>query len=533
MTAGKDNALGESVFNGQPGHAVLHNEERDQVNYLTEQLRAVIDGDTGELSTALSASYVLEGSAFADLGKQVGVDSTGVTECASAISTALAGFLALGVRAYAKGTFKTASTVTIAGDADFSDAVFNYTAATGTAIRVGTNTSGAWIENLHVRLPKVNATAKTTTGWSQVAGTIGVDVVNLYSSTVDIPFIGAFETNLRLYGKGKGCVYNTVILGQVYNGKINQLLSADSTGWCNQNVFIGGRLQHESGEGTNVSGTRQIEMAVCTNAINNNTWLGTCVEGDTAEFHAIVAGQVNLLDNCRWEVTGGARVEYASDSTQNEIRGGYGSEFIVETFASGATGSNDRHSPNRSYRTGSGGTKGVWVLENQSGGSNPADIIMDAGARLAGSDPSTAYTVSRAATMTKMKRAADTYPRLQFDHQNGRVYFADASGTPTSYLSAFSSLSIWQVNGASVAFNADNTYDLGIASYRPRDLRLGRDAIIGGALDHDGTTVGFYGTTPVTQPAANADTSGASLADLETEVNQLKALLRSVGLMAP
>lgn len=44
--------------------------------------------------------------------------------------------------------------------------------------------------------------------------------------------------------------------------------------------------------------------------------------------------------------------------------------------------------------------------------------------------------------------------------------------------------------------------------------------------------LGFWGATPVVQPAANADTSGASLGDLETEVNQLKALLRSIGLMA-
>lgn len=45
--------------------------------------------------------------------------------------------------------------------------------------------------------------------------------------------------------------------------------------------------------------------------------------------------------------------------------------------------------------------------------------------------------------------------------------------------------------------------------------------------------LGFWNVTPVVQPAANADTSGAVLADLETEVNQLKALLRTIGLMAP
>lgn len=55
---------------------------------------------------------------------------------------------------------------------------------------------------------------------------------------------------------------------------------------------------------------------------------------------------------------------------------------------------------------------------------------------------------------------------------------------------------------------------------------------LAGALNHDGGTVGFFGQTPASQPAANPDTSGASLAALETEVNQLKAALRSLGLIA-
>lgn len=37
---------------------------------------------------------------------------------------------------------------------------------------------------------------------------------------------------------------------------------------------------------------------------------------------------------------------------------------------------------------------------------------------------------------------------------------------------------------------------------------------------------------PVNQQAANADTTGATLVDLETEVNQLKAVLRAFGLIA-
>lgn len=39
--------------------------------------------------------------------------------------------------------------------------------------------------------------------------------------------------------------------------------------------------------------------------------------------------------------------------------------------------------------------------------------------------------------------------------------------------------------------------------------------------------------TPAATQAANADTSGAALAALETEVNELKAVLRTFGLIAP
>lgn len=47
-----------------------------------------------------------------------------------------------------------------------------------------------------------------------------------------------------------------------------------------------------------------------------------------------------------------------------------------------------------------------------------------------------------------------------------------------------------------------------------------------------GQKLGFWGVTPVTQRAANADTSGASLGDLETEVNEIKQALRDVGIIA-
>ena len=45
--------------------------------------------------------------------------------------------------------------------------------------------------------------------------------------------------------------------------------------------------------------------------------------------------------------------------------------------------------------------------------------------------------------------------------------------------------------------------------------------------------IGFYNATPVVQPSANPDTTDGLVATLETEVNEIKGLLRAVGLMAP
>lgn len=51
-------------------------------------------------------------------------------------------------------------------------------------------------------------------------------------------------------------------------------------------------------------------------------------------------------------------------------------------------------------------------------------------------------------------------------------------------------------------------------------------------LAKSGGTLGFFGVTPASQAAVNADTSGATLGQVETEVNELKALLRTYGLLS-
>jgi hypothetical protein len=88
-------------------------------------------------------------------------------------------------------------------------------------------------------------------------------------------------------------------------------------------------------------------------------------------------------------------------------------------------------------------------------------------------------------------------------------------------------------NGMSLVFRSDDSSTVTTEINGSNgNISTAGSVEIDGALNHDGTTVGFYGAAPISQPAANPDTSGATLGALETEVNQIKALLRSLGLMA-
>lgn len=53
-----------------------------------------------------------------------------------------------------------------------------------------------------------------------------------------------------------------------------------------------------------------------------------------------------------------------------------------------------------------------------------------------------------------------------------------------------------------------------------------------GSVNAGATTLGLFGKAPVAQQPANPDTAAATLAALETEVNEIKATLRAYGLIA-
>lgn len=484
--------------------------------YATDAELAAHEADTSTHGIADTSDLMVDGSAFADVSLADDVDPTGVNECAAALQTAITAAAVAGHRVYAKGTFKIGSTITITSNADLGDATFSYVGAGGTALRIGSSTSGDEVEWVTVVAPVVLAADKVVgEGWDDdLVGTVGVDIANLYSSAVHLPRVNGFETGVRLYGTGTGCVYNTIQLGHLDNNKVNLLLDANGTGWCNENLFLGGRFAQESAEGTDLSGVRHIVTAVCTNPVNNNLWVKPSVEGNVPEFHVSIGGSYNRIIGGRWEAST-PKVQWNSDSASNLIDGGYNAGSITETWVSGAAGSNDLRGHLRHYHSKSGGTSGTNILENVSSSAYPANTIMAAGARAAAASPVTAYAVHQGATYTRMKRNTDTYDRLILDHSNARLYFGNNSAAPTAYIGSLGATAIGVVAGTFHA-SPDNTHDWGSGSLRPRDVIMGRNCVIGGALDHDGSTVGFYGTTPASKPTGVAVTAEGIHAALVT-----------------
>jgi hypothetical protein len=192
------------------------------------------------------------------------------------------------------------------------------------------------------------------------------------------------------------------------------------------------------------------------------------------EYHLDCAGIDNYWMNCRWENTGtGARVLWRANSVGNVIAYGSFSHMIVEHKESGTGNILLTRSRNRMIGDGSGGVTGqaVLSLENTYSSAAPALRVMAAGAQSSSADQSTDWAVEVSAQRTRGKRSTDKAERIGLDHLNGRVYLGSGTAAPTRYLGMLGESMAF--DGASVAFVADNRYDLGTSGRRPRYVRAG------------------------------------------------------------
>lgn len=411
-----------------------------------------------------------------------GVDPTGVAECATAIQAAIDAAAAAGLRAYARGTFKISSTITINADVDLGEATFNYSGGASTAVLVGSATTPLR-RRRNIRLPRIVNTAKATNGWAAVAGSIGLKLLNCYSCEVTVPHVTGFDIGMLVCGaNGQGTAYTDIHMGHLDNNQVNFKLGVDeATGFANQNNIFGGRLSHNSNEGTVVVGTRHVLIASAANIVNGNTFHGTSLESpNVVEYHLDCYGNDNYLIGCRWENTGAPpRVYWRGLSKGNVILGGFNADQIVETRLPNSQ--NEIH--NRVIRRYLGGDNAhpTVVLENPNSSTAPYLQAMTAGGWAAGDDESTQWLWRFTGSQLSGKQRTDTEDRLRLDFTNGRLYAGPGGATaPVVYLSGGTGGLV--VNGGNLYMDNDNTRDIGsTSSLRPRYVRVGTAVVTGSA----------------------------------------------------
>jgi hypothetical protein len=364
-----------------------------------------------------------------DLAAQPGVDNTGNTECGAAVQTALNSCAALGIRAFAKGIFKTASTLTITAPVDLTDLTVKYS-GNGTAILVGTTNTTASHERIGpIRLPHLIATAKTVAGWAQVAGTIGVQISNVYTADIFIPRVSNFETGLKFYGAGQGVDYLNVFLGHLENNKVNCLFDNDATGWTNQNQIYGGRMSHGSEEGTLVAGTRHVKQVSTPNVVNSNSFYGTSMESpDVVEYIIETAGIGNTWYSCRFENSNSAHNRVLSNgvASRNTIAHGYGSEAVIQVTSASASAFNIL-SGSGSFFTAGFGPPAALRLQNDYSSVFPALLITGAGEA---GDPNLRYGTRLETWKYKVKTPANTNDAIVIDGSAVSISFGNGSSEP-------------------------------------------------------------------------------------------------------
>lgn len=275
-----------------------------------------------------------------------GAVGDGVADDAAALNAANVSATTFGARLLVPaGTYRITETVRFTTDTQVSaSAVFEYY-GTGTALVMGDPTKILF--NLDMQAPNVKY--KTDTVWG--AASVGVELVNLNTCVVLLRTALGFHTGFKFIGRGGGFAYSTITLGYSNQNRIGHHLTQDEGGWCNQNTFIGGRVQLVAGIwGATIDdvGAHYFlfeQGSVGISGPNNNTFVNCTMEGGAQAYHRIkfVGARYNTFLNCRYENYGSTyRVGYFQRSSANRIDGGYDVWKIVEEFDATSTGGSIR-----------------------------------------------------------------------------------------------------------------------------------------------------------------------------------------------
>lgn len=433
----------------------------------------------------------------------------------AALQTALDAAYSSGRSVVASGSYTSTQTLEIRSSCVLDGVSITYMGS-GTAVRAGV-TSGS-VQRKDIRLPRVENGNKPSTGWGPVAGSIGVDLCNLYTSEVYVPYVRGFEVGLRAWGmNNEGSSYLNVHLGHLDNNKINQQLGADTAtaGWANQLSFYGGRSSHNSAEGTPAVGTKHIHIKALTTTAdpNTNTWYTPSLESPGVVEYAIDAegGSFNLWINPRFEFTGGnAKVRWGARAVRNRIIGGNMTDNVEEIRVAGQASNSVEGTSKRRFRA--QGATGGDVLESESSAAHPVWTVMRTGASAAGDSTSTQYVMQVASNILRAKQHTDTYDRVLINGNTGSCLLGNGTAAPVAGIQGLGAFLFFAAGVTTAGPITDGGANLGAASdYRFNYVRA-KTATVTGVF----TTAG--------RPTASAAGNGAIIID-----STLNKIIRSDG----
>ena len=408
--------------------------------------------------------------------KDFGAVGDGVTDDTAAIQAAInycntSGAILMG----APGDYRVTSTLVMNCNGNMGEMTILANATLVSPVIVyGGSTSTTYDFNKSMVFPQVENTGRVPGFWG--TGT-GIEIRNTDACIFTVPRIEYFENGLRCGGQSEGCAYNTIFLQYVYQNKINVLCQPkDATGWCTQNVFIGGRLGFSPSNfvssgysGSCIIAMRQFDPdSGIQGGINHCTFINVSLESDVVEFMIDCQGNYNQFQNMRYEGLGTKRIRYYSSAVQgttdNLVIGGTQNELVVYVFAGSGTSEFNQHIASRkNVYEGSGALFAV----NTGGFNEPHWQGFNPGVQLLNKDTaSTDWTYRFYAGQSEYKQSTDAHPRLRFSHSFGVAAFGDGTVSPTTSFFQGNGTYLWATASTAFAPSTNGTIKLGDASYK-------------------------------------------------------------------
>lgn len=383
---------------------------------------------------------------FLNVDDFAGVDRTGSTDSSAGFAVADAAAFAAGKTLYGDGTYRLDSKTVLASDCDLWGATLVFPGTLPIALELSRGDAPnptSEHRSRSQRIGHVVNNTKPTVGWDGQG--IGVRGVNHLMCDVVVRSVTGFGVGMLATAYGTGFAYTKFVCEYSNNNMVNMRFQpGDALGYANEVIVDGGRYHHRATEGTNVAGTRHIQLLPfdASNPTaswpNNILFLKPSVEGDVAEYHIEISGDTNTFVQGRYESTApkvlfSGQVGNISKTSKNTILGGYNADQIQFTVTNGTLGGELIH-PRKSLRSGFGLNYAVRNTAGDASSSPVMRIFPSTKNLMAATSADTDWAANLFANGLEAKRGTDAAARLLIDFQNGRMYVGAGLVAPTSYI---------------------------------------------------------------------------------------------------